>query len=132
MLREVTDVLKKMKARLKSLSGESIAEVLVAVMLSAIGLTMLALMISATTRMVIRSKNITSDYVGSNNQLVEKGDTTFNGEVEVLFVDPVSRVGQYILLTDESSEDYKISVRYYINNNIGNVSVTSYKKGSES
>jgi hypothetical protein len=132
MLREVTDVLKKMKARLKSQSGESIAEVLVAVMLSAIGLTMLALMISATTRMVIRSKNITSDYVGSNNQLVEKGDTTFNGEVEVLFVDPVSGVGQYILLTDESSEDYKISVRYYINNNIGNVSVTSYKKGSES
>lgn len=125
-------MLKKMKARLKSLSGESIAEVLVAVMLSAIGLTMLALMISATTRMVIRSKNITSDYVGSNNQLVEKGDTTFNGEVEVLFVDPVSGVGQYILLTDESSKDYKISVRYYINNNIGNVSVTSYKKGSES
>ncbi|MBQ1411393.1 MAG: hypothetical protein IIY94_08975 [Oscillospiraceae bacterium] len=124
-------MLKKMKARLESQSGESIAEVLVAVMLSAIGLTMLALMISATTRMVIRSKNITSDYVGSNNQLVEKGDTTLNGEVEVLFVDPISGV-QHKRLTDESSEDYKIPVRYYINDNIGNVSVTSYKKGSES
>ena len=124
-------MVKKLKARLKSQSGESIAEVLVAVLLSAIGLTMLALMISATTRMVIRSKKITTDYVGSNNLLVEKGDTTLNGKVEVLFVDPISGE-QHMRLTDESSEDYKIPVCYYINDNIGNVSVTSYKKGSES
>ena len=124
--------MKKMKSRLRSKKGESIAEVLVAVLLSAIGLTMLATMISATSKMVIRSRNLTKEYVEQNNQLVEKADTsTRTGSVQVRRVDSTSPDGTPIKLygVPTANEDYSIPVKYYVNSRVGNVEVTSYKKG---
>jgi Rod binding domain-containing protein len=133
---EVTDMMKKLRSRLRSKKGESIAEVLVAVLLSAIGLTMLATMISATSKMVIRSRNLTKEYVEQNNQLVEKADTsTRTGSVQVRRVDDDSSVATPIRLYDDptaNEEDasyFDIPVKYYVNSRVGNVEVTSYKKG---
>lgn len=127
-------MMKKMKSRLRSKKGESIAEVLVAVLLSAIGLTMLATMISATSKMVIRSRNLTKEYVEQNNQLVEKkdGTPTRTGSVQVRRVDSTSPDGTPIKLygVPTANEDYSIPVKYYVNSRVGNVEVTSYKKGS--
>ena len=124
-------MMKKMKSRLRSKKGESIAEVLVAVLLSAIGLTMLATMISATSKMVIRSRNLTKEYVEQNNQLVEKADTsTRTGSVQVLQVNSTSSAATPIKLygVPTANEDYSIPVKYYVNSRVGNVEVTSYKK----
>lgn len=130
-------MIKKLKSRLRSQKGESIAEVLVAVLLSAVALTMLATMISATSKMVIRSKTLTKEYVKQNNLLVEKGSSTRTGTVEIKLVDPSTDIETAIKLYDdgnykEESASTKIPVLYYINNRVGNVSVTSYKKGSAS
>ena len=54
-------MMKKMRSRLRSQKGESIAEVLVAVLVSMVALTMLALMITATTKMgMSMSRAVTS------------------------------------------------------------------------
>jgi len=133
---EVTDMMKKLRSRLRNKKGESIAEVLVAVLLAAIGLTMLATMISVTGKLVIRSKNLTKEYVAQNNQLVEKADTSARtGSVRVLQEDSNSTVATPIKLYDDptaNKEDasyFDISVKYYVNRSVGNVEVTSYKKG---
>lgn len=130
-------MMKKLKSRLRNQKGESIAEVLVAVLLSAVGLMMLATMISATSKMVIRSKTLTKEYVEQNNLLVEKGSSTRTGTVEIKLVDSLTDIETDIKLYDdgnyeEESASTEIPVLYYINNKIGNVSVTSYKKGSAS
>ena len=133
---EVAKMKKKRRNRLREQRGESISEVLIAVLISAIALTMLATMISATTRLVLRSKSQTEEYVEKNNQLVEKGDSDRSGEVIVELVRSGST--QKIRLTDDTNyglddENAVIPVQYYVNKNIGKVSVTSYKiKGGTS
>ena len=134
-------MMKKMKSRLRSQKGESIAEVLIAVLLSAVALTMLASMISATSKMVIRSRNLTKEYVQQNNLLVEKGTPTRTGSVEIELLNAQTDSWSPIKLYDDGNnngsdatgdETTAISVQYYINSRVGNVSVTSYKKGGTS
>jgi Tfp pilus assembly protein PilV len=121
-------MMKKMRSRLRSQKGESIAEVLVAVLVSMVALTMLALMITATTKMVIRSRAKMDEYVMDNNELVEKDGAALNGTASFYLVKDDS--SKKINLTDTSVQD--IPTRYYVNDSLGNVTVISYKKGTTS
>lgn len=56
----------RLKKRLKSESGESIAEVLVALLIAAIALMMLATMISSTVSIVNKSKIKMDEYYNNN------------------------------------------------------------------
>lgn len=122
-------MMKKMRSRLRSQRGESITEVLFAVMISAIALTMLALMINATTKMVIHSRSTMEDYVSQNNGIVEKGSAGVPGTATFYIVNPDTSTTP-ILLTDDSV--VATPIRYYVNDSLGKVPVTSYKKGATS
>ena len=61
--------MKKTIKKLKAQAGESIAEVLIALLISSLALVMLASMISSTQSMVSRSKTKMSAYYQANNVL---------------------------------------------------------------
>ena len=122
-------MMKKMRSRLRSQNGESISEVLVAVLVSMVALTMLALMITATTKMVIRSRTKMDEYVKGSNELVEKDGAALNGTASFYLVKEDDSLTA-LRLTDTSESN--IPTRYYVNASLGNVTVISYKKGTTS
>ena len=118
---------KKIRSRLKSNRGESLAEVLIAVMISALGLVLLASMINGAKEAVTRSKETVSTYMTANNRIVERTDgTSGSGTVGFALVEDIGTTE--IKLTDSSADT--ISVVYYINDTIHSCAVTSYKRDS--
>jgi len=94
----------KLMEKLHSQAGESIAEVLIAVLISALALTMLAGMISSTVRMVNAGKEKMNTYYAENADLEIQGpsyDSTAtvvissNNEAEVTVSETVSGVKVY-------------------------------------
>lgn len=69
-----------LKNKLRSQAGETIAEVLVAMLISALALTMLASMITATVSMVTRSKEKMKEYYenGESLELMSADPETIN------------------------------------------------------
>lgn len=61
--------IKKTKAKLRSKAGETIAEVLIALLISSLALVMLASMISATQSMIDKSKIKLEKYYQKNEEL---------------------------------------------------------------
>ena len=110
----------KLKIKLNSKSGESITEVLVALLISSLGLLLLAGMITSTNRIVSRSKEATKQYVQQTNALVEQSGTG-SGSGSVTFSG-----GGLTKLTYNSGDS--ISVTYYTNDQSGSNAVTAYKK----
>ncbi len=105
----------KLINRLRSKSGESIAEVLVALLIAALSLTMLAVMISSTVRMVETGKAKMTDYYDANAkiELQKEPDGKFNLNIK-------SETDNKLKFTEEN-------VNYY-ENTVFNNSVYSYQK----
>jgi Tfp pilus assembly protein PilV len=119
---------KKIRSRLKSNRGESLGEVLIAVMISALGLVLLASMINGAKEAVIRSKETVSTYMTANNRLVENTEgSSGSGSVGFASIEDIGTTATR--LTDSSPET--ISVLYYINDTFHSYAVTSYKRDSE-
>ena len=107
--------------RLKSRAGESISEVLIAVLVSAVGLVLLAGMISSTHHLIQSSKETIHNYAASDAALVEKdGDSGKEGTVVLKIASSSVR------LTDDD-HTAPISVVYYENPGIPDSDVISYK-----
>lgn len=119
---------KKMRTRLRNNRGESLTEVLVALLISTLALTILAVMITTTQRLVKKSKSLTHDYVIANNQLVEKAESALSGEGSVSIQVKELAGGDFSPkdLTDSSGSS--INVVYYVNDTFGSVDVTLYQK----
>ncbi len=66
----------KLKKRLRSQAGETIAEVLISLLIAALSLVMLATMISATVNMVNTSKEKMISYYDANVALEEQPSTS--------------------------------------------------------
>ena len=62
-------LLQDTQRKLRGRAGDSIAEVLVALLISAVALVMLASMISASSRIIQRSRNSLEAYYDQNNVL---------------------------------------------------------------
>lgn len=86
-------MLKRIKRRLGSRAGESLTEVLVALMVSAIGLMLLAGMINVSSNMVTRSKDSVRLYVGEEAKMIEKNASAkVEGSYSVSFNKVVNNV----------------------------------------
>ena len=105
--------------KIKSQVGESIGEVLVALLISSIGLTLLAMMVSSSSRMVERSKSTVHDYVLQSNVLEDQSGDGTSGTLS-FSCDSTAKI------TDGSDDSIKIE--YYTNEVIGSQKVISYKK----
>ena len=62
----------KLKRKLKNTSGETISEVLVALLISALALMLLAGMINATANMVSTSETFLNNYLAGANKLADQ------------------------------------------------------------
>lgn len=100
--------------KLKGQSGETLTETLVALLIAALALTMLAGMISSTTRIVTQSKTTMKSYYDKNNMIAEQG-TTGDSATITLALAGVTGDGKAYL------------VDVYLNNTLGNTPVVSYR-----
>ena len=105
--------------KMEGQGGESIGEVLVALLISSIGLTLLAMMVSSSSRMVERSKSTVHDYVLQSNVLEDQSGDGTSGVLS-FSCDSTTKIA------DDSTAP--IDIEYYTNEVIGSQKVISYKK----
>lgn len=113
-------MLHRMKRRLRSRNGESIAETLIAVMIAALALALLAGMIATGTRLVKRSRESTALYAAAQNTLAEQSGGE-SGTVKVSMKLSDSYPGSI-----EQADDGSFDVSYYAATVAGKT-VVSYK-----
>ena len=63
---------KKLTAKLKGNAGESLGEVLIALLIAALALVMLASVIDTSARIITRSKATMKDYYDASDELVQQ------------------------------------------------------------
>ncbi len=101
-------------SKLKNNSGESIAEVLVAVLISAMALVMLASMITASTSMIRAGDGKLDDYYDAN-ELLSKAQGTPDD------------TGSAVLSSDTDGFRQEFSVEYYVNDAAPRGDVIAYR-----
>ena len=108
---------KKIKARVRSQAGETIAETLVALLISSLALLMLAGAVSAAVRMVLRSKNkLEAYYVQDENVAAHK---TAAGTMTVTLTEESDGLSETI-------GPFTYTGNYYQNDELGRITVISY------
>ncbi len=121
---------KKLLEKLRSRRGDSIAEVLVALLISAVALVMLASMIADSSRLILRSRDRMAEYDAANNALAVMSADEDDDADDLLIV----RTGTVTVkdtadtavnLTGASGAG--ISVKVYENKGYGGKSVIAYK-----
>ena len=125
---------KAVKRKLKSRCGESLAETLIALLIAAVALTMLASMISTSTKLIENSKNLINSFVREDNRMVMAAEDSQNSSGGVYFV-MQGELGEdnIRLAADEVyTGDSCVEVYYFINQNAAqNNSVVSYRPSTE-
>ena len=108
---------KKIKARVRSLAGETIAETLVALLISSLALLMLAGAVSSAVRIVLRSENKLEAYYKKDENVAAHNTKT--GTISVTLKED----------TDDLSEKigpFSYTENYYLNDEFGRAAVISY------
>ncbi len=121
-------LIKKLRSRLKGKGGETLAEVLVAMLIAALALTMLASVISTASDMIQRSKTTTEAYYSQNNLLEQQPATTDTLSITVVFENRKDISGKNITVKLKTGGGAMTAYRYE-NNGLSGMSVISYKKG---
>lgn len=112
-------IAEKLRAKAKSRSGESIAETLIALLISCAGLVMLIFMLTGGINMTAKSKDTLSDYYDKNNNVAAQDD----GGKEVKLTLTVKDPG----FTDHfSSQDFETLL--FTNDTISRTPVYSYRQ----
>ena len=111
-------MIRKAASKIKERTGDSIAEVLVALLISALGLVMLASSINVSSNLVTKSRASMESYYSYENMLEEKAASDKTGKISV--------ITEGNLPLTESLKEY--SVRFYINNAAPKLPVISYGK----
>lgn len=108
--------LNRVGEKLKSDRGESIAEVLISVLISAVALVMLASMISSATSMIGSSRKNMEDYYSAANQITSSGaSANFSGQVKMV-------------PSESGSVSTSFSVNYFVNDELGKGPVVSFEE----
>ena len=104
---------KKIARRIKSRAGESISEVLFALLIAAVALVMLVSMIAASTKLIDNSRKAVEEYYAANNKLAG-GNEAPAGSGRALLKDGAETVAEF-------------SVDVYANDELASGTVISYK-----
>ncbi len=121
---------KKLLEKLRSRRGESIAEVLVAMLISAVALVLLASMIVSSSRLILRSRDRMAEYDAANNALAVMSADEDDDADDLLIVrtgtvQVKDTANTAVNLTGASGAG--ISVKVYENKGYGGKSVIAYK-----
>lgn len=115
--------------KLKNQNGESIAEVLIALLISSFALVMLATMLTSTMKMVTASKIKSENYTKEGNKLAVMSEEDKYAEGTVAMYSGDDALAAKYTLSDNGEED--IPVEYFINEESGKNTVVAYKKAGE-
>lgn len=116
---------KRITEKLSNCRGDSIAEVLVALLISAVALVMLASMISSSSRLILQSKEKMTRYDKANNALAEMSGA---GESKNLTVTDITDPSDTKEINMEPGAVSAISVNVYENEGYRGNKVIAYKK----
>jgi len=111
---------KRIAARLKDKKGETLMELLFAMLISSLGMIILAGMIVASTNIIKRGNEVLKSYVTEENKIVAQDTEDETGSATFKIG------GTERKLTDYDNSD-QVSVSYYENNKIGGKKVVTYK-----
>ena len=111
---------KRICKKLRSKAGETIAEVLIALLISSLALVLLAQMISAATNMILSSEKTMKEYYKQNNVLAEQNTENKDSTATVTMT-----LGGLTFPPTGSTET--IQVELYKNDKIGKIDVIAYK-----
>lgn len=104
-------ILSQIKKRIKSRNGESITEVLVALLISMLGLVLLATMITSSAKLITQSRDAMSGYVEKGNALAAgSGSSISSGKISISL----------------NENSYTTSVSYFINDTFSKTPVVAY------
>lgn len=106
-------MMRRIKGKLSSHAGESIAETLFALLISSLALIMLAGAVSSAMRVVTGSKEKIDVYYRANNVLADRSDAPETLTVDIIGLLP-------------SGEE--ISVNYWENDTLSGVPVIAYSR----
>ena len=126
----------KIQLKLKSRKGESLTETLAALVISAVSISMLVTMISASTKMISGSIKKMDEYYDAENQIVQQqvSGADSGGEVTVTLHNAASANPEALKL-DASDEDAAVSIGIYRNgalkNTVYSYNVTGSSSGTE-
>ena len=106
--------------RLKSRAGETITEVLIATLVSALGMALLAGMITASLSIMNRSRETALEYFESENALETRSDDSGHEGTVTL-----TGASGGVKLTDDAAADVPVS---YVSRQIGKTTAISYSR----
>lgn len=102
--------------KIKSRKGESLAEVLIALLVSVLGLVLLASMITTSVNIVTKSKKSMKEYNDAEKNLISQSGSSGTGKIVI--------EGGKKLTSDLSDQ---VTVNYYSNDLEGNRTIYTYK-----
>lgn len=102
----------RLRARLKGRAGESIAETLIALVIACLAITMLAGIITSSTRLISQSKDALADYYEANNAIAD--ETAADPKTASVTIE-----GDGVTQTD--------GIKYYTNSKLSGRLVIGYK-----
>ena len=109
----------RMIRKLKSTRGESIVEVLVAMLITALSVATLALMINTSVKVTKQSEDIMQGYYAANDALNRQDSSGSDSE------------GTVTMTMDDGDESYDFDIELFENDSIRNIPVIAYKKKPE-
>ena len=109
---------KRIKRRLRSQDGETIAEVLIALLVSAIALMMLAQMVGASTDLILRGEKSMDEYYKAVNPLADKARADKTGTVSFSCenMKPFEQTQVMYALSEKNMGDSEVISFYYDKN----------------
>lgn len=114
---------KLVKKKLKNNNGESLSEVLIAVLISTLGMVLLAGMITSSVNIVTKNKTAFDSYVTAENDLVDPENKTDDTTIIV----SSGTITFSEKLTAATPENMSVNVSAY-SATLGNKKIYTYKK----
>ncbi len=117
---------KSAKLKIFSRKGETLAEVLVALLIASLAVAMLAGMIQASVKIIDSAESKMQEYYVASNALALKtpAASTGDGKVSLSYEDSSHMQVTVRLIPDSDNVD----VDYFTNNKLGAIDVISYKR----
>ncbi len=114
----------RIRAKLRGGQGETLAEVLVALLIAALALTMLASVIATSSRMITQSKTTMKTYYDANDDLAKQTNSNADFSVTVLRVDSETETDTTDSVTLEPGKT--LAVAGFMNDTLGSKVIYSY------
>ena len=112
----------KKTTKLRGRAGETIAETLIALLISSLALLILAGAVSAGSRIILKAKKVVTDYYAAN-EVIELQSGTAGGK---LYAALTAEGNITVAKVSDGTMKDPVTLDYYLNDTLGGVSVISY------